>query len=100
MSSHFKNQVVELLASSLGAKHKFYMQYLPWLNGTVESVCRQVLRIVRAFCGEFRFLKLIGQRLFQPFRVLSTIPRQSDLEVGLQSLFVLGWSQVVQSIWL
>lgn len=51
--THFKNEVIELLAKSLGAKHHFSTAYVPWSNGTVESVCKQVLRVLRAFSAEF-----------------------------------------------
>ena len=52
--SHLKNQVMGLLATSLGAKHKFSAQYVQWSNGTFEAVCRQALRIIRAFSAEFQ----------------------------------------------
>ena len=51
--THFKNEVMELLAKSLGAKHHFSTAYVPWSNGTVESVCKQVLRVIRALSAEF-----------------------------------------------
>ena len=52
--SHFKNEVMEILATSLGAKHRFSSAYVPWSNGTVESVCKEVLRVMRALSSEFR----------------------------------------------
>ena len=52
--THFKNEVMELLANSLGVKHHFSTPYVPWSNGTVESVCKQFLRVMRAFSAEFR----------------------------------------------
>jgi len=52
--THFKNQVLEILATCLGAKHRFSTPYVPWSNGTVEAVCKQVLRIMRAFSAEFK----------------------------------------------
>ena len=52
--SHFKNEVMEILAKSLGAKHQFSTPYVPWSNGTVEAVCKQVLRVMRAFSAEFQ----------------------------------------------
>lgn len=52
--SHFKNQVMEFLACSLGAKHSFSTPYVPWSNGTVEAVCKQVLRVMHAFMSEYR----------------------------------------------
>ena len=52
--SNFKNQVMEYLAKSLGAKHNFSTPYVPWSNGTVESVCKQALRVMHAFMSEFK----------------------------------------------
>lgn len=51
--THFKNEVMELLAISLGANHRFSTAYVPSSNGTVEAVCKQVLRGLRAFSSEF-----------------------------------------------
>ena len=52
--THFKNEVIEILANSLGVKHNFSTPYVPWSNGTVESVCKQALRVMRAFSAEFK----------------------------------------------
>lgn len=35
---HFANEVMEVLASALGARHRFSTAYVPWSNGTVEAV--------------------------------------------------------------
>ncbi len=43
---------MQTLASSLGAKHRFSTVYAPWSNGTVESVCKEVLRVIHAFNSE------------------------------------------------
>lgn len=50
--THFKNEVMELLAKDLGVRHHFSTAYVPWSNGTVESVCKQTLRVMRAFSHE------------------------------------------------
>lgn len=52
--THLKNEVMEILAKSLGAKHNFSTPYVPWSNGTVESVCKKFLRVMRAFSAEFQ----------------------------------------------
>lgn len=39
---------------SMGAKHRFTTPYVPWCNGTVESVCKYVLRVMHVFCSEAR----------------------------------------------
>ena len=51
---HFCNKVMELLAQTLGAKHRFSTVYAPWSNGTVESVCKEVLRVMHALNTETR----------------------------------------------
>ena len=51
---HFQNELMEILATSLGAKNRFSTAYVPWSNGTVESVCKKVLRVMRALSAELR----------------------------------------------
>jgi len=43
-----------LPCASFGAKHRFSNAYAPWSKGTVESVCKEVLRIMRAFNTEMK----------------------------------------------
>lgn len=52
--THFKNDVIELLDKSFSARYRFSTAYVPWSNGTVESVCKQVLRVLRAIGSEFK----------------------------------------------
>jgi transposase InsO family protein len=42
--SHFKNEVVQRVQNELKAKHLFTTANCPWSNGTIESVCKQVIR--------------------------------------------------------
>lgn len=41
-SSHFKNQIMEFLASSHRIHHQFTVVYSLWVNGTVENVNRNI----------------------------------------------------------
>jgi hypothetical protein len=50
--SHFKNRVVAGVSKALGTQHTFTVAYSPWSNGTVEVVCREVLRALRALISE------------------------------------------------
>lgn len=52
--THYKNEVMEILAKSLGAKYQFSTPYVSCSNGTVEAVCKQALREMRAFSSEFK----------------------------------------------
>ncbi|GMG14688.1 unnamed protein product [Phytophthora fragariaefolia] len=52
--THFKNQVIQELASRLGANHHFTTAYCPWANGTVEVVNRLLLKCIRAVLSEQR----------------------------------------------
>lgn len=52
--SHFKHTLMTLLNRQLHAHHHFTTPYCPQANGTVESVCREVLRACRALLSEFR----------------------------------------------
>ncbi len=49
---YFCNKVMQTLASSLEVKHRFSTVYAPWSNSTVESVCKEVLRVIHAFNSE------------------------------------------------
>lgn len=46
--SHFKKKVMEYLAENYGVLHKFVVAYESCANGTVERLCRDVLRASRA----------------------------------------------------
>lgn len=52
--SHFKNLLLEEITSQLKTRHHFTTTYSPWANGTVERVCREVLRSCRALCSEWK----------------------------------------------
>lgn len=52
--SHFKNHVMNALNRALHAHHHFTTAYCPQSNGTVETVCKEVLRACRALLSEFR----------------------------------------------
>ena len=50
--SHLKNKVMSSLAKKLRVDHKFSLPYSPWSNGTVEVVCRELIRATRAILSE------------------------------------------------
>jgi hypothetical protein len=50
--SHFRNQVMDRLRQTLNVKHRFTQPYCAWSNGTVERVCREILRLLRAWYSE------------------------------------------------
>lgn len=52
--SHFKNKVMSAINKALHAHHHFTTPYCPQSNGTVETVCKEVLRACRALLSEFR----------------------------------------------
>ena len=51
--SHFKNDVIKRLSDETHSHHHFTLAYTPWSNGTVEVVCREVLRCMRALLSEW-----------------------------------------------
>jgi hypothetical protein len=53
-ASHFKNAVIHRVNRVLHAHHHFTTPYCPQSNGTVETVCKDVLRACRALLSEFR----------------------------------------------
>ena len=52
--SHFKNQVIQKLTDETRINHHFTTAYCPWANGSVERICREVLRACRALLGEWK----------------------------------------------
>eukprot|EP00737_Agarophyton_chilense_P000533 gb/GEZJ01000595.1/.p1 GENE.gb/GEZJ01000595.1/~~gb/GEZJ01000595.1/.p1 ORF type:complete len:370 (-),score=37.03 gb/GEZJ01000595.1/:420-1529(-) len=52
--SYFKNKLMNLIADALKSKHHFTLPYCPWSNGSVEVVCRELLRTCRAVLSEFQ----------------------------------------------
>ncbi|KAH9128004.1 hypothetical protein LEN26_009174 [Aphanomyces euteiches] len=54
--SHFKNEVITALASSLGSQHHFTTEYSPWSNGSIEVLNRQFLRCLRALLSERKLM--------------------------------------------
>lgn len=38
--SHFKNEVMDFIAVSMGINNRFSTAYVPWSNGTVDAVCK------------------------------------------------------------
>ena len=52
--SHFKNKLMDRINRGLHCHHNFTTPNTPLANGTVERVCREVLRCCRALLSEFR----------------------------------------------
>ena len=52
--SHFKNEVLSELNRRLTTKHKFTLPYTPWSNGTIEVVNREIRKLIKVWCSEFR----------------------------------------------
>ena len=56
--SHFKNKVMSNINRAMHSQHHFTTPYCPQGNGTVETVCKEVLRACRALLSEFRMREL------------------------------------------
>lgn len=52
--SHFKNTVMAALNKALHSRHQFTTPYCPQSNGTVETVCKELLLAIRSLLSEFR----------------------------------------------
>jgi hypothetical protein len=50
--SHFKNTVMADMLKQIGTNHHFTTAYSPWANGTIEAVCKQIIRAARAMLSE------------------------------------------------
>lgn len=52
--THFKNKLITSLNRELHSHHHVTTAYCPQSNGTVDTVCKEVLRATRALLSEFR----------------------------------------------
>ena len=51
---HFQNNLLSAMAQEMRVKHHVTTTYSPWANGSIERVCREVLRSCRAVLHEFK----------------------------------------------
>ena len=51
--THFKNELIAELTNEARAKHHFVTAYCPWAIGSIERVCREVLRACKALISEW-----------------------------------------------
>lgn len=52
--SHFTANVTKQLANEAHVRQHFTTAYCPWANGTIERLCKEVLRTARALLSEWR----------------------------------------------
>lgn len=52
--THFTSKLMKLLNEELHTKYHFTEAYCPWANGTIERVCREVLRATKALLSEMK----------------------------------------------
>ena len=52
--SHFKNSLMTAINRTLHSHHHFTTAYCPQANGTVEVICKEVLRAARSLLSEYR----------------------------------------------
>ena len=53
-ASHFHNELMKALREASMGNHHFTAAYCPWSNGTVERLCRELIRCLRALLSEFQ----------------------------------------------
>lgn len=75
--SSFNTSLKSNLTIELHIKHQFTPSYCPWLNGTVERACKEVLRIIRASLSEWR---LSVRQWPSLFNVVKKIINKSPVE--------------------
>lgn len=56
--THFKNTLVKSLTKNLNASHHFTTACCPWANGSIERICREVIRACRALLSEMKLSPL------------------------------------------
>lgn len=52
--SHFTASLMTNLTREMHIRHHFTTAYCPWANGTIERLCKEVLRVVRALLSEWK----------------------------------------------
>jgi hypothetical protein len=52
--SHFANQLIKQMESSLKLQHRFSVKYSPWSNGSAEVQNRKLLRLFRSLSSEYK----------------------------------------------
>lgn len=52
--AHFKNEVLEQLATSNNIKHNLVVAYSPWVNGKVEALMQPVLAATPSLLAELK----------------------------------------------
>lgn len=52
--THFRNEIVRLVAKGLKTPYHFTLPYTPWSNGAVERLGKAVLRVFRSVCSGLR----------------------------------------------
>lgn len=52
--SYFKNLLIKSLTEETKVHHHFTTAYCPWANGSVERICREVLRSCKELLGEWK----------------------------------------------
>ena len=73
--SHFKNVLIKRLTDESRVHHHFTTAYCPWANGTVERVCREVLRACRALLSEWKLAQQDWPAVTEAFQsVLNNTP--------------------------
>ena len=74
---HFHNRLIKELSDRVGAKNHFTTPYCPWANGTIERVCREVLRACRAMLSEWGLPARDWPRVVESVQsVLNHAPRE------------------------
>lgn len=51
---HFKNLALQLVSETLDTTHHFAVENSPWINGTVECMIREIVRILKVLLNEGR----------------------------------------------
>lgn len=75
--SHFTAQVMASLTEDAKVRHHFTTPYCPWANGTVERLCREVLRAGRALLSEWRMMATEWPNILD---CIQTVINQSPVE--------------------
>jgi transposase InsO family protein len=52
--SHFKNEVVAEICKRLKSEQRYSVAHIPWINGSIERVNRDVIQVLKVLCLEYR----------------------------------------------
>lgn len=75
--SHFTASIISILEEEEKIRHYFTTAYCPWENGTVERLCKEVIRAGRVLLSEWKMQEVMWPRILE---TMQAVINQSGVE--------------------